>query len=260
MGQKQEKYLDSSGILWDKLSGKKIILAGVSDRRKESFRQSLTYKSSQMGGAFEVSDDLAEAGEEDYVFLFSSMENISEMDSLLEQLKILAQKKAASAVLVSDNRVYGKVFGADHKLPEHELGYACHTSAGDQAVTAMRMAEHLAYRMAMEGAPVRIVRMDHVPDSDTMRPGCGGKAEDKPDCDAMRPGAGDQRGSAVLPAVVEAAVKVLLLGVPGEVYNLPVQAKEEVGEQSPLSPVRVETDASKLESAVHQTSSFQENG
>ena len=250
MKQKQEKHLDSSEILWDKLSGKRIILAGISNRQKESFWQSLTYKSSQMGEAFDVSDDLAGAGENDYVFLFGSMEQSSNLGGLLEQLKILAQQKVASAVLVSDNRVYGKVFGAAHRLSEHELGYACHTSAGDQVITAMRMAENLAYRMAMEGVPVRIVRMDDVPGHDAVKAGGGGLVEDRPGSEAMRSGPGDQARSGALPAVLEAAVKVLLFGASGEVYNLLMQVKEETAEQSPLAPVHVETDTAKLDTIM----------
>lgn len=231
----REKHLDPSEILWDKLSGKRVILAGISNHQKESFWQSLRYKSSRMGEAFEVSDDLAEAGENDYVFLFAGMGQGSELSGLLEELKILAQKKVASAVLVSDNRVYGKVFGAEHKLSEHELGYACHTSAEDQVITAMRMAEHLAWRMAGEGAPVRIVR-----------------ADDGPGCDDAKSVSGGQAESGALVTVLEAAVEVLLYGTPGEVYNLPMQAKGQTRVHSPLSPMYVVTDAAKLETILVQ--------
>lgn len=222
MGLKQEKHLDTSEILWENLSGRKIILAGISNRQKESFWQSLTYKSSQMGEAFEISDDLEHAGENDYVFLFSGMEHSSELNILLEQLKVLAQKKIASAVLMSDSRVYGKLFGTEHELAEHELGYVCHTSAKEQAAAGMRMAENLAYRLAEEGFPIRIVRMDAAHSGESLT--------------------GD-----ALTAVLESAVKVLLWGTPGDVYNLPAQMKGEAAEHSPLSPMRVVTDASKLE-------------
>ncbi len=281
MELKQEKYLDSSEILWEKLSGKRIILAGIAGRQKEIFWQSLTYKSSQMGEAFEVSDDLAGAGENDYVFLFGGMEHSSELSGLLEELKILAQKKVASAVLVSDNRVYGKVFGAGHKLSEYELGYACHTSADDQVITAIRMAEHLAYRMAEEGAPVRIVRVDAEASRDDVKSGLREQADaeasrddvksglreqadagvdsddvksdlreqtgDKPGIAAAKSGTGTPAGGGALTTVLEAAVKVLLFGAPGEVYNLPMQIKEQETEPSPLSPLHIKTDAAKLE-------------
>lgn len=203
--------MDTSGAVWEQLAGKRIILAGIDSQQKQRFQQSLVDKCSQMGEAFAVSEGLETAGEDDHVFLFSSMERAEELDLLLGQLKLLSQKRVASAVLVSDNRVYGKLFGTAHRLTEQELGYACHTDANDRIVTNMRLAEHLAYRMAGEGVPIRIVRMD-----------------------------------AVQAGMLEAAVKVLLKGISGEVYNLPAMA-EAGTERSPLSPIGVMTDTSKVE-------------
>lgn len=222
----QEKYLDPSGILWERLAGRKIILAGISGRQKESFWQSLTYKSSQMGGAFEVSDDLEKAGERDCVLLFGGTERIEASGALLEHLKILASKKIASAVLLSDARVYGKMFGTEHPVKEDETGYVSHTSGEEQAAFAMRLAENLAYRLAQAGVPIRIARME-----------------------------AEQDG--IQEETLEAVLGILVCGIPGEVYNLPArQEKEEEKEgRSPLSPMRIVMDTSKFETVnIHEES------
>ena len=74
-----------------------------------------------------------------------------------------------------------------------------------------------------------------------------GQTGDKSGRAAAKSGTGNPAGGGALTAVLEAAVKVLLFGAPGEVYNLPMQIKDEAVESSPLSPVHIKTDTAKLE-------------
>ena len=190
----------------------------------------------------------------DYVILvcgwsedISQVRNYSDMDvwqkllalsGLLEDLK---KSDLAAVLLLSDAMVYGKVFGAAHALKEDELGYVCHTDPKDAAVQCMRTMEHLCSRLGREeGFPVKMARVDW----DILR-----KPGDLPE--------------GIYEQLAYHMLKVLLRGMPGEVYNLPgaeelKEAAENPGrpvetgrlgqdfsDRSPLSPIPIIPDAGK---------------
>ncbi len=122
---------------------------------------------------------------------------------LAQTLCTLAQAKPMAAVFVSDSSVYGKLFGDPHPLPETELGYVCSTDADEQDAQCLRTLEHLCGRLAKEcGLAIRIVR---VPINTGAINGIT----------AFGSGSG----------MVEASLRVLLDGIPGEPYNIPGTAK-----------------------------------
>lgn len=234
------------GTVWENLSGRNIILAGNDCRRKQLFQEHLAYRSSKLGGGFSLSGDLQLAGPEDLVFLFAGFGQKKgpegpeanygvpeqNMDCLMEDLLTLTQKKPV-AVLISDNCVYGRQFGTPHLLREDEIGYISHTSEEDRPAICFRLAEHLAYRLASEGINIRIAR------------------------------AGDGKTKETEELMIEAAVKVLLQGEPGQVYNLPVgenlhfrpflKTEESPGDTSPLSPMDIRTDSHKFQQRMSCT-------
>lgn len=246
MRLEMEHQYCSQNAPWEALEGKKIVLIGPDSPLKQAFMQNLMCLSGQRGIDFSVSGQMEDDDRGAYVFLFSGTEDgitMEGMDGLTAQFEMLSKILPASAVLVSDERVYGKCFGKPSARKENELGYVCHTAKADIPVQCMRYAEHLACRLAREeGLPIKVVRAKH-----------------------------GQHGEAVQ-AALEAAVRVLLCGEPGEIYNLPVPegagaVKEDVGEAgqpdekgrqgaggSPLSPMEIAVDSGKYR-ALCETSS-----
>lgn len=228
-GIEMEQRYYTPDAVWEELEGKRIILAGYEGRQKQDFMQNLTCVSGQKGLALAVSGQLDDVCPENFVFLFADMEDGGAPEmflKLLKQLEGLVRTRPAAVVLVTDIRVYGKCFGTQHPLKEDELGYVCHTSKEEIPVQCMRQAEHLACRLAKEeGVNLKVVR-------------------------AGRGQTGD-----ALWRMIEAAVKVLLRGKPGEIYNLPAQEEEKCsglpkGGTSPLSPGPIMTDSGKVEGLV----------
>jgi hypothetical protein len=185
---------------------------------------------------------LDEAGAEDLVFLFAQTdrqprqqsnwkngqsadrqaEQMEAFDQLLEQLLVLSRKRPASTVLLSDSRVYGKVFGAPGARSEHELGYVCHTSAEDTAAANLRTAENLAYRLAGEGMKICIARMNDATLDARKSGGDAGQSVNEQMSAVISSGEGLKNGrSEAYASAVHAALQVLLHGAPGAVYNLP---------------------------------------
>ena len=157
------------------------------------------------------------------------------LSGLLEDLR---KSDPAAVLLLSDITVYGKVFGTVHALKEDELGYVCHTDPKDAAVQCTRTMEHLCSRLGREeGFPVKIARADW---------------------DTMTEQSAELNGQ-----LAYHMLKVLLRGMPGEVYNLPgaeelKEAAENPGrpvetgrlgqgfsDRSPLSPIPIIPDAGK---------------
>lgn len=237
MKLEMEHQYYSQNAPWEELAGKKLVLIGPESRLKQEFMQNFIHLGEQRGIDFSVSGGMADADTGAYVFAFFSEEGedaAESLDGLTEQLETLSKIRPASVVLVSDDRVYGKCFGGSHARKENELGYVCHTAKADIPLQCMRYAEHLACRLAREeGLPVKVVR------------------------------APVGRHGGALQAVLEAAVRVLLCGAPGEIYNLPVgegtgAAKGNSqtagpadgqgcrgGECSPLSPMDITADSGK---------------
>lgn len=231
-----ERYCPQD-MIWEKLAGKKLVLIGNENCQKQEFMQNLACIREQRGLAFTVSDRFEDIGAGDCVFVFGGIEDeggFRILEEVLMQLAALTRLHPASVVLVSDNRVYGKCFGASHALKEDELGYVCHTAGEDVPLQCMRYIEHFAVRLAREeGLPVKIARAG-----------------------------GGQAGEAFR-QMLEAAICVMLSGTDGEVYNLPAQAGHFNGQEqtekasvcggaadrseepSPLSPMAVVTDAGR---------------
>ena len=223
MEQKEIRISGLPAFIWQKLEGKKLVVAGPESRQKQIFSRCLAQLNEEKG-AFSLGWELENAGKEDYVLLFGVTEEKDSpavLEKLLGQMELLAGKKTAGAVLISDNRVYGKCFGLPHRLKEEELGYICHTSVSETDLQCMRTAEHFAHRLAAEEAvPICVARGEET-----------------------QTGKGTQR-------MIEAALKVLLLGKPGECYNLPgddTSAETEKEDRSPFLPVKILTDTEKTE-------------
>ena len=221
MAQEAKRRIAPDESIWEQLTGKTVVLAGNENSQKACFRQNLAHLAGRLGGRFSLSDDLSAAGSEDLVFLFGMPQaGACRMEALLEALAEISVRRLSCTALVTATKVYGKQFGASHAFTEQELGYACHTSAADMALSEMRLAENLAHRLAAEeGLPIKIVRMEESPGGDCAE------------------------------AMLEAAVKVLLYGVPGEAYNLPGSHENaETDAASRLSPLPVRTDTRKVQS------------
>lgn len=163
-----------------------------------------------------LSDRTGRAESDDYIVLFAHPENMELLLELLEQLQQLVKTKPRAAVLVSDNRVYGKLFGDSHPLKTDEIGYACHTMQEDIPVTNLRTAEHFACRLVREeGLNIRVARAEASSDGE------------------------------ILSKLTEAVVRLLLEGEAGAVYNLPMQAPDALQEHSPLEPIPIITATGK---------------
>lgn len=200
----------------EELKGKKIILTGNECRLRQIFQENLVHIAGGQGAGFEVSLEFSGTDTDCYVLLFAHPETMEQLQELLGLLKELAAARPRAAVLVSDNRVYGRIFGGSHPLGTGEIGYACHTMPEDIPVTNLRTAEHFACRMAREeGLNIRVARAD------------------------------DTQSGDMAAAMVEAAVRVLLEGEAGTVYNLPMQAPEDAELHSPLSPIPIITATGK---------------
>lgn len=211
-----EKEILMPRTVWEGLKGKKIILAGNACELRQRFRENLVYISASLGDSFEVSSELPGTDTGHCVFLFSYPEKMDQLLELLELLGRLETARPQAAVLISDNRVYGKNFGSTHPLGTDEIGYACHALEEDTLAANLRTAEHFACRLAREeGLDIRVARAD-----------------------------GAQSGD-MLAAMVEASVRVLLEEASGAVYNLPMETPEDVKERSPLSPIPIITATGK---------------
>lgn len=204
-----ESEILMSPPVWEGLSGKKIMIAGNEYGLRQRFWENLANIAGSMGNSFQV----AAADEKaDYAFLFAYPENMEQLMALLDQLKELAGADILAAVLISDNRVYGKLFGNSHPLDTDEIGYICHTMPEDFLAANLRTAEHYACRLAREeGLNIRVARASG---------DCGEDA------------AGE---------MAEAAVRVLLEGAAGDVYNLPMHRPETPKAHSPLEPIPIIT-------------------
>jgi hypothetical protein len=202
------------------------------------YRTAISERKQQCGGTITISEDLDEACAEDLVFLFAQTdrqpeqqtgqsaglqaEQMEAFDHLLEQLLVLSRKRPAATVLLSDSRVYGKVFGEPGARSEHELGYVCHTSAEDTAAANLRTAENLAYRLAGEGMQICIARMNHETlDAQKSDDDAGKSGKDQISDEGSGGKNMENCGSEVYASAVSAALQVLLHGIPGGVYNLP---------------------------------------
>ena len=216
-------------MIWKNFEGSRIVLAGVRNSERTFFGESLGTVGSQLGGTVTVADGAEQIREGDYVLLFARTAvpdgkrkasewttkpedwktaegDWEETMELLETLQSLPEKKPAGVLLVSGNEVYGKSYGYRQAKKEDDLGYVCHTNAADAAAQCMRTAEQFACRLAAEkNLPVRIVRINR-------------NAE-----------AGELRR---LPLQ---AMRVLMLGAPGEIYNISGKKGEPTAEK-PKAP------------------------
>lgn len=227
--------------IWNDLQGKRIVLAGVRSGEYELFLENLARIAARPEPLFCVQEGVETVQEGDLVILFAGPqaggEWIQELN-VLEQLASLAKARTGAVLLVSTSAVYGKSFGCPHLLRENDIGYVGHAERGDLAAQCLRTAEHFAYRFAQENnVPVKIARMG-------MQDGGAASA-----------GISGAPGSVRTDILMEAAVKVLLYGAPGEAYNLPdgvgCEAQEVRGAggqtHSPLQPIPVRMDTEKLE-------------
>ena len=227
-------------MIWQYFAGSRIVLAGVRNNDRELFSENLGTAGSQNGSELTVLDGDDQIREGDYVLLFArttvpsrkrkasewkttgedwtiAAEDWEETLELLEVLQHLPEKKPAGVLLISGNEVYGKSYGFRCAKKETELGYVCHTGAEDAAAQCMRTVEQFACRLASEKElPVRIVRINGGAEIEELR------------------------------RLPFQAMRVLMLGVPGEIYNISGKKKtaEEEKSKAPAegkrtAPVRI---------------------
>lgn len=262
-----EKRLDERDGLWDRFSGKRIVVAGAGGEEQEKMLRNLAAIGSRREKSFAVKSGFEKVGPGDYVLLFAhrgtasgkgkvsapenpgrgNMEGKSAHDrgdeagrppksweqcsgtweqtkaswdgmlSLAEELEAMRQAEPEAVLLVTGSAVYGKSFGKAHPLREEELGYVCHASRQDGTAQCMRMAEHLACRLAREGLPVKVARMDKLPSGEG------------------------------LDEFLDTVMTVLLDGGVGEVYNIPAPEEARDGFHSPLRPMAIRMEGGKAE-------------
>ncbi len=204
----------------EKLSGRRLIFLGEDCAQKQSFMQNLAHLASQWENSFEIFDGEKDPGAGDYVFLFADAKSKKALPSeLLGDLRGLEGRPIEGAVLISDMAVYGTCFDEGQQRGTEELGYVCHTREADIAAQNLRLAEHLASRMAREEkVPLRIARSQ-----------------------------GNLSGEE-LEAMILSALQVALEGSDGEIYNLPgCVSDQDNPEHSPLAPVTPAADVGKVE-------------
>lgn len=231
--------------LCSRLAGSRILVIDPGDGIGQAVLGELRRMSRLTEPGFEVTGRAESMRQQDYVLLFpefgvqgstAAWHNFLHFTEQMERIRII---KPRGVLLLSDTSVYGKVFGMLHALKEEETGYVCHTDSKDMNVQCMRMAEHLCGRLAREeGVLVKIARMDQrvLPEIKN-RQGDGEKG---------------LTGTGTEEVLAGAILRVLLDGVPGEVYNLPVSPDaipeipdpDEEG-HSALSPVRIVPDCGK---------------
>lgn len=258
------KQLDS------RISGSRILVPGQPNEVRQKVLYGLRCINESMEAGFEVTEKAERMQPEDYVILFPGFEGSGSAASrlenglksredmlhgflcLTEQLEQIRTTKPRAVLLMSDTCVYGKVFGMPHALKEEETGYVCHTDSRDMGVQCMRMAEHLCARLAREeGIPVKIARVDRRVLMEIE--------------DSRNDGKELQTGRIPGGELLEAMLRVLLDGVPGEAYNLPgsgecrlPESREDEGMNqketsgipdeeghSALSPIRIVPDCGK---------------
>jgi len=217
----QERRIDRTPELWAGLAGRTIIVAGPDEDDRQEFAQNLAHLAGLQNTELHIGDRPETATGEDFVILFAGMPqadltgeqqagaesaaadgsgashpgkgNPAVLSEVLDSLERLSNTGFAAAVVVTDYRVFGKIFGRERALREEELGYVCHTSAAEQPQFGMRLAEQLACRMAREDSVnIKVARIP---------------------CAAQ---SGDSRKR-----MIEAVLYVLLHGEAGEIYSLP---------------------------------------
>lgn len=242
------KQIENRIQIWSDLDGRRIVLTGLNHEQRQVYAQNLVHIASQKGIDLTVSEEFADVTEQDLVLVFAEIKGNQEKNSdeaetdalkkLMQDLQMLAEKKPAAALLISDYLVYGKQFGTKDSLRENELGYIAHTAKEGIRIQYMRMAEHLACRLAREERfHIRIARQSLRKETENLE------------------------------QMMEAVIQVLLYGQDGEIYNLPpsgsplVLEPEETAEKtvsgiqsvllqnnrSPLSPAETVPDTGKIE-------------
>lgn len=229
--------LDREAQICEALSGRRIVFAGLSNAQREIYEQNLIHLFRQKQVNVVTADHIKQVTEKDLVLIFGQIEDDTEKKtsvqrtkrrqllSLTEQLTILAEKRPAGAVLISDCQVYGKQFGTPHSWKENELGFLSHTDQNETALQYMRMTEHLACRLAQEEQlHIRVVRQNL------------------------------QLEKEDLGQVIEVLLMLLLYGADGEIYNLPQSGQSwtygEAEEHSPLAPLELILDTEKADVAA----------
>lgn len=244
---KTEK-LDREAQICAALNGRRIVFAGLQNEQRQIYEQNLLHLFRQKQVNVQTADSIRTVTKDDLVLIFGKIEDAhggesdksltqtakkagtqqtkrAQLLSLMEQLALLAEKKPAGAVLLSDCLVYGKQFGTPHKYKEDELGFLSHTDQKESVLQYMRMAEHLACRMAAEEQlHIRVARQDLRTETEN------------------------------LGQVMEVLLMLLLYGADGEIYNLPQSGQPwtygEMEEGSPLSPLEIILDTEKADAAA----------
>lgn len=239
-----EKRLADREAVWERLDGKRIVVAGAAGEEQEKMLRNLAEIGSRREKGFAVEPGLEKAGPGDYVLLFANRGAAAKsiapkagaaswaqasgsweqtradwdgMLSLAKEMEALRQAEPEAVLLITGSEVYGKSFGKAHPLREEELGYVCHAGRQDGAAQCMRTAEHFACRLAKEGLPVKAARMDSLPSGEE------------------------------LAGFLDTVMTVLLDGGIGEIYNIPAPEEARDGFHSPLRPMAIRMEGGKAE-------------
>lgn len=262
--QMQADRAGTRGRIWDRLCGAEIVCAGPDSEVKRAVAETLARAArAQSGAELRFAEKMRQ---ESLVLIFGGYaredgwENFLELTETLEQARRTGPRRA---LFISDDMVYGKVFGEQRPLKEDEIGYLSHTAADCAAAQCMRTAEHLCFRLAREeGLSLSIVRADWGSLLRFLRPEeekDAAWAGYRPETADRHPGSIADGGQCSEKAagggyLLRTMAELLLDGAPGEVYNLPglpeelLQEREaRVRERSLLSPVIVAPDTGKAE-------------
>ncbi len=236
-----------------RFQGHRILVLGCESEVKEYLTEELRRMGLQVEQRSEVSEQ-SDISPEDYVILMGTIADFrkkpqrrgtekypwireekeqgahlkswTEFGALTNALQSIRKTKPTATVFVSDSSVYGKLFDEPHLIREDEIGYLCHTDEDLQDGQVLRMTEHLCSRLAREdGINIRIARLQRSFQS----------AED---------------AANNVSDMTETLLRVLLLGTPGEPYNIsgPWQVSQDMEEISPLSPNKIVEDLAKAKS------------
>lgn len=234
------RQTEDRGQIWSALNGRKLVLTGLDLEQRQFYMQNLVHRCHQKGIDLKISEELEEVTDQDLVLMFAEIKKEEQKEQtggealqmLMKQMKILTLKKPAAILLISDRRVYGTQFGQKKNLKENEVGYIAHTSKEGADVQYMRMAEHLACRLAREEElPIRVARQSLRKETENLE------------------------------QMLDALISVLLYGADGEIYNLTESGKPWVfegeesdskvqDEQSPLYWIENTLDTEKLDTIM----------
>lgn len=273
----EERLYEPQERIWEQLSGKRIVLAGIENRERQFFCQNLAGIRAQLGANFTVLDGTEHVSEGDYVLLFGRPSWDGEDDGSLEcagadcgnQGKSVRSHKQGSrkwdvpaSAWQCANTSWEETFGLLSQL--EAVGRA---KPGSILLVSGNEVYGKSFGMPHARAEEELGYVCHTNSLDV--PAQCLRTEEHFACQLAREEAFPMKIARMgaLPTgeaagvLLTAAMQALIYGEDGEIYNLPggeeyslqgdpaaVPDEGENGALSPLEPLPVVTDARKLES------------